>query len=77
MKRPRLRGMVLLVMSLAAFGCSPSSHPPRYQIVVTRDQVIKLDSESGQSWALQCTPGSFCFWREIEVAGTQKAPSPP
>jgi len=77
MKKPQLRGMVLLAMSLAAIGCSPSSHPPRYQIVVTRDQVIKLDSESGQSWALQCTPGSFCSWREIEMARTQKVPPVP
>jgi len=77
MKKSQLRGMVLFAMSLAAFACSPPSHPPRYQVVVTRDQVIKLDSESGQSWALQCTPGSFCFWREIELARTQKAPSEP
>ncbi|PYJ95272.1 MAG: hypothetical protein DME54_13240 [Verrucomicrobia bacterium] len=77
MKTLRSRGILLVVISLAAFGCSPPSHPPRYQVIVTRDQVIKLDNESGQSWVLQCTPGNVCFWREIEIARTQKAPAAP
>ncbi|PYK38055.1 MAG: hypothetical protein DME60_11750 [Verrucomicrobia bacterium] len=65
-------------MPLIAAGCSPSpSHPPKYQIVVTRDQVLKLDSESGQSWALQCPQGTICFWREIETAQTHRTPPAP